>query len=126
MVGRGELTDTAWAAIPPLLPSDGRRALARHTGTVWAVADVLRPFRALAARWHLGAAPVPRPRQVGCGERRARRSQLRQHGGPGAPARHRGTTRAEPDRCQKGAPHPADEALGRSQGGLTTKVHLAC
>jgi len=62
MVGRGELTDTAWAAIAPLLPSDGRRALARPTGTVWAVADVLRSFRALAARWHLGAAPVPRPR----------------------------------------------------------------
>ncbi len=33
---------------------------------------------------------------------------------------------AESGGCQKGAPHPADEALGRSRGGLTTKLHLAC
>lgn len=27
---------------------------------------------------------------------------------------------------QKGGIHPFDEALGRSRGGLSTKVHLAC
>src|SRR5579859_5220663 len=27
---------------------------------------------------------------------------------------------------KKGVQHPADEGLGRSRGGLTTKFHLAC
>jgi transposase len=29
-------------------------------------------------------------------------------------------------KTQKGVSHPEDEALGRSRGGLTTKLHLAC
>lgn len=58
--------------------------------------------------------------------RRARRSQPRQHGDPRAPARGPGTPSTEPGRWRKGAPHPADEGLGRSRGGLTSKLHLAC
>ena len=30
------------------------------------------------------------------------------------------------EKTQKGISHPQDEALGRSRGGLTTKLHLAC
>ncbi len=33
---------------------------------------------------------------------------------------------SQPHPRYKGVRHPADEALGRSRGGLTTKVHLAC
>jgi transposase len=33
---------------------------------------------------------------------------------------------AESGRRKKGVQHPADEGLGRSRGGLTTKFHLAC
>lgn len=40
----------------------------------------------------------------------------------GAPVRQR---RSEADRATDVA-HPPDEALGRSRGGLTTKLHLAC
>ena len=29
-------------------------------------------------------------------------------------------------KTQKGVSHPEDEALGRSRGGMTTKLHLAC
>lgn len=53
--------------------------------------------------------------------------QRRQHGDPGAPACGRsakkggGATSAEADP----ATYP-DEAIGRSRGGLTTKLHLAC
>jgi transposase len=41
---------------------------------------------------------------------------------------HAGGARRRPSRAddKKGICHPADEALGRSRGGLTTKVHLAC
>jgi transposase len=49
-----------------------------------------------------------------------------QHDLPGTPARCRGTTCPEPRRRKKGISHPQNEALGRSRGGLTTKLHLAC
>jgi transposase len=52
---------------------------------------------------------------------------------PGTPARGRGAQKgdlqAEPPDGINGGAHggePADHALGRSRGGLTTKVHLAC
>ncbi|WP_374103402.1 transposase [Streptomyces sp. MK37H] len=42
--------------------------------------------------------------------------------GPGPPAR----SRDRPKRGRRGQDEPDDHALGRSRGGLTTKVHLAC
>ena len=47
--------------------------------------------------------------------------QRRQHGGPCAPARGGGAKKG-------GLPHEsqAANALGRSRGGLSTKLHLAC
>ena len=52
--------------------------------------------------------------------------ECRQHGDSGAPARRRRPAAPQRSRCKKGAAHPQDEALGRSRGGLTTKLHLAC
>ncbi len=37
-----------------------------------------------------------------------------------------GACRKPSAKTQKGIEHPEDEALGRSRGGLTTKLHLAC
>jgi transposase len=56
LVGRGELTDTAWAAIAPLLPSDGRRGRpwADHrkviNGILWKVRTGA-PWRDLPERY---------------------------------------------------------------------------
>jgi len=56
MVGRGELTDTAWVAIAPLLPSDGRRGRpwADHrkviNGILWKVRTGA-PWRDLPERY---------------------------------------------------------------------------
>ena len=53
--------------------------------------------------------------------------QRRQHGGPGAPARRRGAKKGGGATSAEADPAPAsDEAIGRSRGGLTTKLHLAC
>ena len=59
--------------------------------------------------------------------------QRRFHRDPRAPARRRGTARAAPRSWSRGAPgndnnrpgRPGREALGRSRGGLSTKIHLA-
>ena len=42
------------------------------------------------------------------------------------PARRRGKTASKSADKAAQVTHPADEALGRSRGGLTTKLHLAC
>jgi transposase len=41
-------------------------------------------------------------------------------------ARGRRTHKAEPQRREKGLGHSLEEALGRSRGGFSTKVHVAC
>jgi transposase len=88
MVGRGELTDKAWEQIAPLLPENGRRGgrwrdhrlvingtlwklrtgspctLARPARALRTLADLLRPLRALAARWNLGSAFSQRANEV--------------------------------------------------------------
>ncbi len=52
--------------------------------------------------------------------------QRRQHCRPGASARGRRPPQAGTRRRKEGVEHPEDEALGRSRGGLSTKVPLAC
>ena len=52
--------------------------------------------------------------------------QRGQHRLPGTPACQRSQKAAQPGGPQKGEPHPPDEALGRSRGGLTSKLHLCC
>src|SRR5437667_6371092 len=105
-----------------------RCAVARCSGSVRALADRLRPVAALAARRHVEADPGP----VAGPGRRAGVDYLGRvgglHRGPGAPARG---GRGEKGGLQKDKPggidtEPADHGLGRSRGGLTTKVHLAC
>lgn len=72
----------------------------------------------MGPRRHLGDDPRRRPG----GGRRRRRRRLDGvgglHGCPGPPTRCRSAQRAA--HCE-----PADHALGRSRGGLSTKVHLA-
>src|SRR5829696_6239280 len=91
VVRRSELTDGAWERIAPLLPENGRRgkqwkdpphgrerhpveaedrgALARPARTLRLVADLLRPFRPLAARRDVGPAPGPSADEVRRGGR---------------------------------------------------------
>ena len=88
MVGRGELTDRAWATIEPLLPRSGARggqwrdhrrvikgivwkahgsALAGSARAVWAVADVCGSTLSLATRGAVGPHPHARADQIGRG-----------------------------------------------------------
>jgi len=48
------------------------------------------------------------------------------HCGSGASACRRSASQGEPGGCKKGVSHAPDEALGRSRGGLSTKLHLSC
>lgn len=52
----------------------------------------------------------------------------RLHGQPGSPARRRCPQKGQRrgDELEDPARSAARQALGRSRGGLTTKVHLAC
>ena len=87
------------------------RPLAGHAGTLREVEHGLAPLR-----------PLARPRRVRGGLRRlggerlgrGARADARQHRRPRAPARGRS------QRGQDG------QALGRSRGGFTTKLHLRC
>lgn len=117
MVGRGELTDTAWATLGPLLPENGGR------GQQWrdhrqVINGMLWKLRMRAPWRDLRPAGGPRPDHVGGGGEGDLGGAHRQESGLGPPARGRGPEKG-------GGAHPVDEALGRSRGGLTTKLHLA-
>ncbi|OSZ58505.1 IS5 family transposase [Streptomyces pharetrae CZA14] len=83
------------------------------------MAGRLQPAADVGRRRHLGAG-VHRPGGPG---RRGRRRQLGRVGGH----HHRARSPACCRDPQKGAPagEPDDHAIGRSRGGLTTKIHLA-
>ena len=68
----------------------------------------------------------PCPDQVGCGRRAGVGGQCRLQQRAGPPARRRGPQAAGADRRQRGQVGDQTEALGRSRGGLTTKIHLGC
>ncbi|MFD3456993.1 IS5 family transposase [Streptomyces sp. NPDC058691] len=149
MVGRGELTDVAWERIAPLLPQvDGRgRPWRDHRQVVNGVLWRLRtgaPWRDLPERygpWQTVYERFVRWESDGTWARLLEHVQVRddavgtvqwtvsvdstinrahQHA---AGARKKGTQNgdelADPQRSA------ARQALGRSRGGLTTKVHLA-
>jgi transposase len=151
-VGRGDLTDEQWAALVPVLPPravlgrprvwprrqliDGIRWRVR-TGAPWrdvparygpwqtvyglfrrwqrdgTWARILARLQALADAagaicWQISVdSTVCRAHQHAAGARRAGQQQREPPGGAGA---------AE----------PADRGLGRSRGGLSVKIHLAC
>jgi transposase len=54
------------------------------------------------------------------------RGERGRHGDPGPPTRPGRQGRLERGGRKKGLLNPEDEALGRSKGGFSTKVHLAC
>lgn len=92
------------------------------------MADGLWPVPALAAGWHLGTGADRAAGPRGCGRADHLGCQRGFHGGTGTPARGRGPEKgalqAEPPGGT--ADEPDDHGLGRSRGGFTTKVHLAC
>ena len=147
MVGHGELTERAWARIAPFLPkNDGRGSsggtIARSsTASCGSCAPARRG--ATAPRrygpWQTCYDRFVRWRRDGTWDASSPRSRRRPTprasrldglidatssaptSTPPAPA----AARAAADE-KGGRRHPADEALGRSRGGLTTKMHLAC
>jgi transposase len=143
VTGRADLTDEQWAVLEPLLPKgtrpgrppkwsrrrliDGIRWRTR-AGTIRPVGVGLWSVPSLAARRHVAADPG----RVAVPGRRGRVDHLGRQCGfdrrSGAPTR---CWRAEKGDLQAEPPggvdvEPADHALGRSRGGLTTKLHLSC
>ncbi|MFC7639454.1 IS5 family transposase [Streptomyces thermogriseus] len=149
-MGRGELTDAAWERIAPLLPrSDGRgRPWRDHRQVINGVLWRLRtgaPWRDLPERygpWQTVYERFARWEADGTWARLLEQIQVRddcvgavewtvsvdstinrahQHA---AGARKKGA--APGDELEDPAYAAAGQALGRSRGGLTVKVHLAC
>ncbi|WP_373042114.1 IS5 family transposase [Streptomyces sp. NRRL S-448] len=141
MAGRGELTEAAWEWIEPLLPQvDGRgRPWRDHRQVVNGVLWRLRtgaPWRDLPERygpWQTVYERFARWEADGTWARLLEHVQVRDT----TEGRVEWTVAVDStiNRARqhaagarpKGAPagEPADHALGRSRGGLTTKIHLA-
>ncbi|WP_439117700.1 IS5 family transposase [Micromonospora sicca] len=151
MTRRHDLTDAQWAALEPLLPV-GRRPGRPPTWTKRQLIDGIRwrtrvgaPWRdvpecygswaaayALFRRWQrdgtwakiltwLQAVADAAGRVTWDVSVDSSVARAHQHA---AGARKRGNLQAEPPGGV--TVEPADHALGRSRGGLTTKLHLAC
>lgn len=112
-----------------LVAVQDRLAVAGHPRAVRTVGDGVRSLSPLAARWRLGQDPGSVERYCGCRWDPGLGSVDRLHRLPGAPARCR-----SPQKGAASAPavpeslvsvEPDDHGLGRSRGGLTSKVHLA-
>jgi transposase len=148
MLKKGELTDEAWARIAPLLPENGRRGgrWRDHREVVNGILWKLRtgaPWRDLPERygpWQTCYDRFSRWRRDGTWDRLLADAQTktdavgevewlvsvdstiaRAH-------QHAAGARRRPSKqdAKRGFSHPEGEALGRSRGGLTTKLHLAC
>ncbi|KPM50351.1 transposase [Frankia sp. R43] len=146
-MGRGDLSDEQWAALEPLLPVAGRGRPARYQrrlidGIRWRVRTGA-PWRDLPVRygpWQTVYGLFRRWQREGVWARIVTRLQTRadaaglivwevnvdstvcrahQHA---AGARRDGDTQKEPPGGV--TVEPADHGLGRSRGGLTTKIHL--
>jgi transposase len=105
-----------------------RLAVAGRAVGLWALADGVWPVPALAAGWDLAAGPdrVAGPGGRGRADHLGRVRGL--HGRPGSSARGRGAEKGDLQAELPGGieTEPDDHGLGRSRGGFTTKVHLAC
>ncbi|WP_433128594.1 IS5 family transposase [Micromonospora sp. CA-240977] len=150
-MGRGDLTDEQWAVLEPLLP----RAVGRGRPAVWSRRLLINGIRwrvrtgcpwrdlppeygpwqtvyGLFRRWQRSGvwaqvltALQARADAAGliCWEVNVDSTICRAHQ-HAAGARHDGDAQQEP--AGGVVPEPADHGLGRSRGGLTTKIHLAC
>jgi transposase len=148
MSGRGELTDAAWVRLRLLLPQNGRRGKQWRdhrqviNGILWRL-RVGAPWRDVPARygpWQTCYDRFVRWRRDGTWDRLLARVQAAAdaRGGidwvicvDGTVVRahqHAAGARRCPSKADQAAKvaHPPDEGLGRSRGGLTTKLHLVC
>jgi transposase len=129
-LSRGDLTDSEWLILNPLLPDRGergpaiankrrtvngmgsahRRALARYAGTIRQLEFGLRALHTLEQAG-----------RVGCSVRNAGESRSSRRQG----TCHRFHDRAGAPTCsRRKRGNQAREALGRSRGGFSTKIHL--
>ena len=149
--GRADLSDAQWAVLEPLLPRgkkpgrprtwtsrqliDGIRWRTR-TGSPWRdVPDRYGPWGSvydLFRRWQRDGTWA-RDRDRAAGPRGRGRAdhlgcQRGFHGRAGASACRRGAEKGDLQAEPPGGvgEEPADHGLGRSRGGLTTKIHPAC
>ncbi|WP_091614767.1 IS5 family transposase [Micromonospora mirobrigensis] len=150
-MGRGDLTDEQWAVLEPLLPASvgrgrpavwSRRLLINgirwrvRTGCPWRdLPPEYGPWQTvygLFRRWQrsgvwLQILTALQARADAAGLIRwevnvdSTICRAHQHA---AGARHDGDAQREP--AGGAVSEPADHGLGRSRGGLTTKIHLAC
>jgi hypothetical protein len=106
----------------------GRCAVAGRAVGVRAVADGVRPVPPLAAGRDLAGDPDRAAGPRGRGGTDLLGCQRGLHDRPGAPARGRGAEKGDLQAEPPGGvvTEPDDHGLGRSRGGLSTKVHLAC
>ena len=74
----------------------------------------------------MGPGSGPGPNPLGCSGRDRLGGQRGQFHCSRPPACQWRPSSTQPGRRKTGIAHPADEGLGRSHGGLTTKFHLAC
>src|SRR6266542_4416259 len=124
-VSRGDLTDTEWRILNPLLPDRGERgpAIGDKRRTMNGILWVLRtgaPWRDLPERygkWNSAFVRFTRWASSGCGMRYLRR--WRALGLP--PTRNMPSI---PQLCGRKRGNQNREALGRSRGGFSTKIHL--
>ena len=102
--------------------------MAGRAAAVRPVADGVRAVPALAAGWHLAAGPDGLAGPGGRGRADHLGCVHRFHSRPGPPARGRGAEKGDLQAEPPGGidTEPDDHGLGRSRGGFTTKVHLAC
>jgi transposase len=145
---RGELTDGAWARLRPLLPGNGRRGKQWRdhrqviNGILWRL-RVGAPWRDVPERygpWQTCYDRFVRWRRDGTWDRLLAHVQAEADASgeiawvvciDGTVVRthqHAAGARRRPGKADSAAhvTHPANEALGRSRGGFTTKLHLAC
>jgi hypothetical protein len=121
-------TPAGWAlaGAPPgpqrhLVSGAHRDPVAGPARALWALGDGLQAVRPLADRWDLGqgGGRLAHPGRRGWGTGLGRPDRLQRH--PGPPARRRGPEQGNPS-----IQASRQQALGRSRGGLTTKLRTIC
>ncbi len=150
-MGRGELTDAQWAVLEPLLP-EGKKPGRPPTWTKRQLINGIRwrirtgaPWRDVPARygpWQTVYGLFRRWQRDGTWKKILTALQVRADAdglitwdvsvdSTVARAHQHAAEASTKEALQKDDPggcdtEPADHALGRSRGGLTSKVHLAC